>query len=49
MEITLIGKYALWMLAALIPAQILIGYMVAGKAARVRRTILSAARNYRCF
>ncbi|MDR3591472.1 MAG: sodium:solute symporter family protein [Negativicutes bacterium] len=34
MEITLIGKYALWMLAALFPAQILIGYMVAGKSSQ---------------
>lgn len=34
MEITVIGKYALWMLAALIPAQIIIGYMVASKSSQ---------------
>ncbi len=31
MHITLIGKYALWMLALLVPSQILIGYLMARK------------------
>jgi solute:Na+ symporter, SSS family len=34
MEITLIGEYSLWALAVLIPAQIVIGYMVARKSSQ---------------